>query len=627
MDVRSVRKLLLRWCGWFLLFNALVFFLLSLKYLPSLFPGEFLALTVYGKCLVGSFIVLTYLSYLALLAALPGLLLVPAIVILPWRRTIIFLAVILFTGAATYLYLDAVVYSIYRYHVQGVVLNLFLDKQAAEVFAFSSREYWSVTGLVLGSLLVEWLGACTIWNTIIHRKTYVGAGKWFVIFFASCGYLSYSLVVFSGEQTIGRVLRDNARFLPFYYNLILPAQMVQLERSGEREFMQPAQMYAPLNYPHASALHCQPAKTPLNVVFIVVDAWRFDMLDPKVTPAIYQFAKTAWQFTHHVSGGNATGPGLFSLFYGIPASYWDSMQASHQGPVLLDVLLQQHYQMGIFGSATLLQPAFDKTVFSAIPHLRLGSPGARDAYERDKIITQEFKKFVRDAAAKPEPFFGFLFYDSSHSYCEINNNLKPFVPVDAHCDRFKLSNHTAALPYLNRYKNSLLLVDQQVQQVLALLAEQKLLDKTIIIITGDHGEEFNDNKLGYWGHASNFTRYQVQTPLIVHWPGKFAQVFAHHTSHFDVAPTLLNGMFNCQAKIASYSVGMNLLAKNSRPYLMVGSYIDFALVEKDRITTVYPLGNYTIESLQGQPLVGASLRSATLQEMMAELTRYRQRQT
>jgi membrane-anchored protein YejM (alkaline phosphatase superfamily) len=86
-------------------------------------------------------------------------------------------------------------------------------------------------------------------------------------------------------------------------------------------------------------------------------------------------------------------------------------------------------------------------------------------------------------------------------------------------------------------------------------------------------------------------------------------------------------MFNCQAKIASYSVGMNLLAKNSRPYLMVGSYIDFALVEKDRITTVYPLGNYTIESLQGQPLVGASLRSATLQEMMAELTRYRQRQT
>jgi membrane-anchored protein YejM (alkaline phosphatase superfamily) len=629
MDVRHSRKKLLRWCGWFVLFNAIIFYAISLKYLPSLFPGEFYGLSFYGKCLVGSFIFVSYFSFLALLAALPALIILPAILFIPWRRLIFFMAILLATLCAGYLYFDAVIYNLYRFHLHGFMLNVAVNHLQPEVFGFSKVEYEITVGIILGIFLLEWLGACAVWNNIICKNKFRGAGVAIAIFLAVCSYLSYAMVVYSGAYPVGRVFMDNARFLPFYHNLFMPSQqgLIALQRKAERDFLQPPQMSGALHYPLQNDLQCQPQKQPLNLVIIVVDAWRFDMLNASVTPTLFNFAKTNWTFTLHASGGNATGPGIFSIFYGLPATYWTAMQDSRRGPALIDEMLKQHYQMGIFSSPTVLQPAFDKTVFSAIKHLRLGTPGAKDAYGRDQIITREFKAFLAEAASKPEPFFGYLFYNSSHSYCEISDNLKPFVPVSEVCDRFQLNNHADPLPYLNRYKNALLLVDQQVQQVLAALAQQKMLDKTVVIITGDHGEEFNDNGLGFWGHASNFTRYQVQTPLIMHWPHKAAQVFTHRTSHFDIAPTLLTDMLGCHAPATAYSVGFNLKSDSQRRYLMIGSYIDFGIVEADRITTIYPLGNYSIDNLQGQPQVGATLRVATMREMISELKEFYQQKT
>ncbi|MES2217874.1 MAG: sulfatase-like hydrolase/transferase [Pseudomonadota bacterium] len=629
MEVRHSKKNLLRWCGWFLLYNTFLFYIISLKFLPSVFPGEFYGLSFYGKCLVGGFIFVTYISFLAFLALLPALIIVPAILIIPWRRAVFFIAIFLLSILACYLYFDAVIYNLYRFHLHGFFLNVAVNQLKPEVFGFSNIEYWISVGIVSGIFLLEWVGACAVWNTVICKNRGRGVGLWSVMLIAGCGYISYSLVAFSGPYPVGRVFMDNARFLPFYHNLLMPSQqgLIAIQRKAERDFLQPPQMSGALHYPLQNNLQCQPQKQPLNLLIIVVDAWRFDMLTKEVTPTLFNFAKTNWTFTQHTSGGNATGPGIFSLMYGLPATYWTAMADSRHGPVLIDELLNQHYQMGIFSSPTLLQPAFDKTVFSSIKHLRLGTPGAKDAHGRDQIITQEFKKFLEQAATKPEPFFGFLFYNSSHSYCEINDNLKPFVPVSSSCDRFQLSSHANPLPYLNRYKNALLLVDQQVQQVLAALASQKLLDKTIVVITGDHGEEFNDNGLGYWGHASNFTRYQVQTPLIVHWPKKAAHVFNHRTSHFDIAPTLVADMLGCHAPAAAYSVGMNLKNTGARKYFMIGSYIDFGMVEPDRITTIYPLGNYSIDNPSGQPQVGATLRMATMQEMITELKEFYQQKT
>ncbi|WP_306686870.1 sulfatase-like hydrolase/transferase [Candidatus Coxiella mudrowiae] len=54
-------------------------------------------------------------------------------------------------------------------------------------------------------------------------------------------------------------------------------------------------------------------------------------------------------------------------------------------------------------------------------------------------------------------------------------------------------------PYLNRYRNAAHFDDALVGQVLQALKGHQLLKNTIVIITADHGEEFNENHQNYWG--------------------------------------------------------------------------------------------------------------------------------
>ena len=65
-------------------------------------------------------------------------------------------------------------------------------------------------------------------------------------------------------------------------------------------------------------------------------------------------------------------------------------------------------------------------------------------------------------------------------------------------------------------------------------------DNTILIITSDHAEEFADTSPTRFGHGSNYTKYQTQVPLVVHWPGKQAKEFKHRTASIDVAATLID---------------------------------------------------------------------------------------
>lgn len=69
----------------------------------------------------------------------------------------------------------------------------------------------------------------------------------------------------------------------------------------------------------------------------------------------------------------------------------------------------------------------------------------------------------------------------------------------------------------NNYKSTLHFVDNLIGRVLDDLMGRDLLDHTVVMITGDHGQEFNDYGKNYWGHGSNFGDYQLRVPMVVHW--------------------------------------------------------------------------------------------------------------
>ncbi len=82
-----------------------------------------------------------------------------------------------------------------------------------------------------------------------------------------------------------------------------------------------------------------------------------------------------------------------------------------------------------------------------------------------------------------------------------------------------LKNDSDPVPYLNRYRNAGHFDDNLVKQVLNNLATQGLLKNTIVIITADHGEEFNESHQDFWGHASDYTRGKfIHACHLLAWP-------------------------------------------------------------------------------------------------------------
>ena len=67
----------------------------------------------------------------------------------------------------------------------------------------------------------------------------------------------------------------------------------------------------------------------------------------------------------------------------------------------------------------------------------------------------------------------------------------------------------------------------------------------MVIVTSDHGMEFDEDGLGFKGHGTAYSDYQMHTPLVLRWPGRPPGRVARRTSHNDVAPTLLTELFGC----------------------------------------------------------------------------------
>ena len=260
-----------------------------------------------------------------------------------------------------------------------------------------------------------------------------------------------------------------------------------------------------------------------------------------------------------------------------------------RGPVLIHELNAAHYQFGIFASAALTSPEFDRTVFSEIKdRVALKTPGD-NAPERDQKITREMIDFL-DKRQRDKPFFAFVFYDSPHAFAYPPDAPAPFQPAAASVDHLKLNAHHDPVPIRNRFLNAIHYTDSLVVDILKRLEQESLLDDTIVMITGDHGEEFNETGQNYWGHNNNFSRYQTRVPLIVHWPGKEPATISHTTSHLDVAPTLLNLVLGCTTDTTNYCLGHTLFDPEPRIPLVAATWDRFAICSPGRIDVMYDVG-------------------------------------
>ena len=90
------------------------------------------------------------------------------------------------------------------------------------------------------------------------------------------------------------------------------------------------------------------------------------------------------------------------------------------------------------------------------------------------------------------------------------------------------------------YREELMAVDEQIGMLLEHLRDAGLWDRTAIIVSSDHGEEFFEH--GTWAHSWNQLFDEgVRVPLIVRVPGMPAgRSIKQQVSSLDVAPTIMD---------------------------------------------------------------------------------------
>lgn len=616
---RPSRGELLRWAGWYFLANSVIALLIALRYLGAVqFPDGDHTIT---------FSILAFIGHFASLAFVGAMLLFLPILFFPKKPFIFTLGILLALFIIVGITLDTFIFSQYRFHFNGMVMNLLLGGAAEEIFTFSAL-LWAALGVFVLALIgfQFWLSQ-RIWQRVLATPGrpfgYIISFVLFCIFFAE-----NMLYAWADANTYTPITKQ-IRFLPAYKPLTADRWFINNGWADPKAANAFADMdtSSSLDYPK-QPLDCTAKETPLNIVYIVVDSWRFDTLTAKATPNIYQFSKTALTFDQHYSGANSTRTGIFSLFYGLPGTYWHAMLAERRGAEFIDQLTKQDYQLGIFASAKLYSPEFDRTIFSNVKNLRLqskgSSPRARDQNIRDEFLAFLDKQKNKTQGAQP-PFFGFLFFDSPHGYDFPSDYPLAFEPSLKSVNYVALNNDFDRTPFFNRYQNSIHFVDSLIAPVLDKLKTKNLLDKTVVVITGDHGQEFNDNKLNYWGHNSNFSPWQTRVPLMIHWPGKKAANITQQTSHFDITPTLMKDVLGCNNKLQDYSNGKHLLTGESEPYLLLSNYNQFAVMENDRLTVVDEFGNVDILDKNYRSIPDAKISNTRMLSVMNDMSRFYQK--
>ena len=597
------------------LFNLIIVFIIAGTYLKYVEIADYFVSKVY--------VVLSTVSHFILLTT-PVFLLSALVFFITKKKMLtkgffVLLSTLFLLG----LKLDSIVFSQFRYHLSPFVFRLVFGKKATDIFEFSHTTFFSVILAVLALIGIQFL-FLFLGKLIVNKEFNLRIKLMCVVFFTSlvCTHLVYMWA----DASYYRPVTQIASVYPLFHPLTAKRFLAKINVVDPEKAIKNRDLYNittsnSIVYP----LHKIESVVPevkKNVLFITIDSWRFDCMDSVVSPNMYNLSKKSQVFEKHFSGSNGTDGGIFSLFYGFTGLYWEQFTKLERSPVFMDEFLKQGYDLGIYGSANVQNPPFDKNVFSAVPNLRLSSNGDSPS-ARDAEITEEWIANL-DKKDGETPFFDFLFYDAAHGYDYPKDYDIKFKPSSKEVNYLGLdSNDTEKYTmFFNRYKNAVYYIDDLVGDVLKALEEKNLLESTIIVVTGDHGQELDDNKKGYWSHGGNFTKYQIQVPTFIFDASKAAKEYKTTSLHYDIVPTLMKNYMGVKNPIGDYSMGQDLYNLSQRDWFVSGYNNNYAIIEKDRITKVYSTGLFDITDLKLNKLMDAELHYDVIKEALEQINMF-----
>jgi len=308
-----------------------------------------------------------------------------------------------------------------------------------------------------------------------------------------------------------------------------------------------------------------PRREAVNVLLLVMDTQRADHLSTygysrPTSPSIEALAREGIVFRHAMAPSSWTLPSHAGMMTGRRN---DEHRAGIQGRPYLDrryltlaeALTREGYAAGGFvsntfwaGRQTRIHRGFIRyedfygNLGDAVSRTSLGrllayevAPrfGWRDipGRKRAAVINRDFLDW--QATLGGRPFFAFLNYMDVHG---------PYLPRPPYLGRFRphapvrgattielgaVDDETKPPPpeqlalWVDRYDEAILELDAAIGALLAQLRERQLLERTLIILTSDHGEAFGEHGMIY--HGGSLYPEQIHVPLLLRLPGGSAR--------------------------------------------------------------------------------------------------------
>jgi phosphoglycerol transferase MdoB-like AlkP superfamily enzyme len=308
------------------------------------------------------------------------------------------------------------------------------------------------------------------------------------------------------------------------------------------------QVSHPLRYNAMGSKKNLPAKKkhPWNIVFFVMESagtrYIFDTSygNSMPMPFLYKMSREGWFLKRHYTTSNVSTKAIFSLFSGVYDFFKREnfgTRADAEVPAIYNWLDEGYDRF-------LVTPSSISWYF---PATFIKNSGLREihSYEnlkfrikeefhslghyiaRDEIQTVDF--FIRRLNQAREPFLGIYISFAAH------------FPYFNYGENYRIMEEDGRL--ISRYYNNLNLLDHMIKRIVDHLKEQGLLERTILVIVGDHGQAFGQH------HPNNFMHYRysynenLETPAVFYQPSLFKpKTFEFPTSHVDILPTLLDAM-------------------------------------------------------------------------------------
>lgn len=294
---------------------------------------------------------------------------------------------------------------------------------------------------------------------------------------------------------------------------------------------------------------------PPNVILLVLDSLRADHLgcygyERPTSPNLDRFAKDALRFERCFSQSAGTDKSLPAIFASIyPSMFYDPLKDGDNFyvPGKFTLLSQHMKELGYLTWGFSANPKISRSMNYARGYDEFAELWRRDCrphdlktYFMEKVEASKGDEFLLAGLIiephtpyAPKPEFNVFGEDRSRGFSELLElGMKTGFPMEI-VRRLR-----------DLYDGEILEADDALGEFLAWLMNEGHYDRSLILITSDHGEAFKEH--GALGHGGVLYEVRIHIPLIAHFPSplKFPELkprgtYSPITSHVDFMPTVM----------------------------------------------------------------------------------------